>query len=252
MEEKFAEKLADLEETIRNTASKGGYVISFCREWVKAKPDPLYDFVVYRDQTRSYDLTKLLVGVPGPRNTPWEGGLFPMTMEWESGVVKPPRCRFPGRFHHPNVAPSGTICVRTLNEEEMWRPDMSIPEMMFSIQQILAHPDTRSPAQSAAYHCYMNSIEQYNAIAETHARKYQPDRFLEIAREAFRNPGGFPSILVNSPEQEPRERPRPPPIQVSNKDPVANRSCFCSCCAWGNTRGFWDSRLQMRFFFPGG
>jgi len=80
------------------------------------KPDPLFGFVVYREAIQSYryydmnkDIPKLLVGIPGPKRTVWEGGLYPVVFEWKDDPKKPPRCRLPGGFHHPNIYPSGTI-----------------------------------------------------------------------------------------------------------------------------------------------
>ena len=33
--------------------------------------------------------------------------------------VKPPKCKFPEGFYHPNVYPSGTVCLSILNEERV-------------------------------------------------------------------------------------------------------------------------------------
>ena len=33
---------------------------------------------------------------------------------------KPPKCKFVPPLFHPNVYPSGTICLSILNEEEGW------------------------------------------------------------------------------------------------------------------------------------
>nr|GMD49743.1 SUMO-conjugating enzyme SCE1 [Ipomoea batatas]GMD51754.1 SUMO-conjugating enzyme SCE1 [Ipomoea batatas]GMD55271.1 SUMO-conjugating enzyme SCE1 [Ipomoea batatas] len=30
---------------------------------------------------------------------------------------KPPKCKFPQGFFHPNVYPSGTVCLSILNED---------------------------------------------------------------------------------------------------------------------------------------
>ena len=34
---------------------------------------------------------------------------------------KPPKCKFKPPLFHPNVYPSGTICLSILNEEQGWR-----------------------------------------------------------------------------------------------------------------------------------
>ena len=53
--------------------------------------------------------------------------MYPLTMEFtEEYPTRPPKCRFPKGFYHPNVYPSGTVCLSILNEEEDWRPAISI------------------------------------------------------------------------------------------------------------------------------
>ena len=253
VEEKFAKEIADLKQKIGNSGSNRGRVLSFCRQWMIRKPDPLYDFVIYRNHVPHGcdDLSSLLVGVPGPLRTPWEGCLLPMLMEWKWGTDRPPRCRFPPGTHLPNNSPTGWIYVSNLNEEESWRPNITIPELLFSLQQIIAHPDVRSPYQAEAYHSFVDRKDEYDQIAREQARKYTPDRFLELAREAFHRAENLPSILVADSQQSPRTPPVEPTIAEDNKDPVQNRPCVCSCCAWGTATGGWDSNLEMRFLFCG-
>ena len=217
------------------------------------KPDPFYDFVIYRNHVPHGwdDSDHLLVGVPGPLRTPWKGCLLPMLMEWKWGADKPPKCRFPRGIHHPNIYPSGTIAISNLNKEESWRPNITIPELLFSIQQILAHPDIHSPSQAEAYHSFVNRKDEYDRIVLEQARKYNPDRFLELAREAFQSAENLPSILVEDSQHSPRTPPVEPTIAEENKDPVQNRPCVCSCCAGGTATGGWDSNLEMRFLFCG-
>ena len=87
--------------------------------------------------------------IPGKTGTDWEGGYFPLTMEFgEDYPAKPPKvalcqtdctmqtrllhragdcdahvrplllpqCKFQANFFHPNVYPSGTVCLSILNE----------------------------------------------------------------------------------------------------------------------------------------
>ena len=261
MDEKYQElekKHKDLVKKYHERVALGGnsgFVMKFCRDWMVRKPDPLFDFVVYReamqyDDTKSYrnslnnDVTKLLVGIPGPKRTVWEGGLYPVIFHWaRSGPVKPPLCKLPAGFHHPNIFPSGTISHPSLNEEAGWRPDFTIPELMFDIQQLLAHPNVNSPAQAEAYHCYMDDKNKYDQIAAEIAQTHTPERFNQIATDSTQ------WVPVEDSSQEPKEAPAEPPLAEGNKDPVHKKPCSCSCCAWGKATGMWDRRLQMRFLW---
>jgi ubiquitin-conjugating enzyme E2 I len=61
--------------------------------------------------------------IPGPEKTPWEGGLYTLIMEFpEEYPNKPPRCSFSPTLFHPNIYPSGTVCLSILNEDEDWKP----------------------------------------------------------------------------------------------------------------------------------
>lgn len=49
---------------------------------------------------------------------------------------------------HPNVYPSGTVCLSILNEEEDWKPVISIKQILLGIQKLLKdEPNINSPAQ---------------------------------------------------------------------------------------------------------
>ena len=87
--------------------------------------------------------------IPGKADTDWAGGFYPLTMEFtEDYPTKPPKvcararlcssirgpcdrcsstdvlatppvplqCKFPAGFFHPNIYPSGTVCLSILNE----------------------------------------------------------------------------------------------------------------------------------------
>ena len=60
--------------------------------------------------------------------TPWEGGEYKLQLEFsEDYPNKPPKCRFRPVLFHPNIYPSGTVCLSILNEDEDWRPNLSLP-----------------------------------------------------------------------------------------------------------------------------
>ncbi|KAK5632128.1 hypothetical protein RRF57_007842 [Xylaria bambusicola] len=72
-------------------------------------------------------------GIPGKEKTIWEGGLFKMTMIFPDGKFTPP-------LFHPNVYPSGTVCLSILNEDEGWRPAITIKQIALGVQDLLDNP----------------------------------------------------------------------------------------------------------------
>lgn len=114
-------------------------------------------------------------GIPGKEGTDWEGGLYKVTMEFSDEYPsKPPKCRFVPPLFHPNVYPSGTICLSILNEEEGWRPAITVKQMLLGIQDLLDSPNTASPAQSEAYNLCVSNKTEYKRRVKAEALKNTP------------------------------------------------------------------------------
>jgi ubiquitin-conjugating enzyme E2 I len=91
-----------------------------------------------------------------PMQTDWEGGYFPLTLNFsEDYPSKPPKCKFPQGFFHPNVYPSGTVCLSILNEDSGWRPAITVKQILVGIQDLLDQPNPADPAQTEGYHLFI-------------------------------------------------------------------------------------------------
>ncbi|KAJ6597108.1 ubiquitin-conjugating enzyme/RWD-like protein [Mycena vulgaris] len=95
----------------------------------------------------SMNLMEWEVGIPGKSGTPWEGGLFKLIMNFPEGKFSPP-------LFHPNVYPSGTVCLSILDEEKSWKPAITIK------QDLMDDPNVNDPAQSDAYTMFKKRIKQ--------------------------------------------------------------------------------------------
>lgn len=123
----------------------------------------------------SLNIMKWNCGVPGKENTDWSGGLYNITMEFsEDYPSKPPKCKFSPPLFHPNVYPSGTICLSILNEDEDWRPAITIKQMLIGIQDLLDNANTDSPAQAEAYQLLISNKDEYQRRVRLEARKNTP------------------------------------------------------------------------------
>lgn len=71
----------------------------------------------------------------------------------------------PGKFvpplFHPNVYPSGTVCLSILNEEEAWKPSITIKQILLGVQDLLNDPNPESPAQAEAYNLFKKDRVEY-------------------------------------------------------------------------------------------
>ncbi len=103
----------------------------------------------------STNLMKWEAGIPGKVGTIWGGGLFRLSMEFSDEYpLKPPKCKFVPPLFHPNIYPSGTVCLSILNEEEDWRPAITIKQILQGIQELLDSPNPKSPAQAEAFQLF--------------------------------------------------------------------------------------------------
>lgn len=87
--------------------------------------------------------------------TGWEGGLYKLRMIFKDDYPStPPKCKFEPPLFHPNVYPSGTVCLSLLDEEKDWRPAITIKQILLGIQDLLNEPNIKDPAQAEAYTIY--------------------------------------------------------------------------------------------------
>ncbi|KAJ5229631.1 hypothetical protein N7489_010339 [Penicillium chrysogenum] len=122
------------------------------------------------------DLKNWECAIPGKANTLWEGGLFKLDLIFpDEYPTKPPKCKFTPALFHPNVYPSGTVCLSILNEEEGWRPAITIKQLLLGIQDLLDDPNPESPAQAEAYNLFKKDRPQYERRVRMVVRENQPN-----------------------------------------------------------------------------
>ncbi|KAE8782496.1 SUMO-conjugating enzyme SCE1 [Hordeum vulgare] len=111
--------------------------------------------------------------IPGKQGTDWEGGNYPLTLHFsEDYPSKPPKCKFPTNFFHPNVYPSGTVCLSILNEDSGWRPAITVKQILVGIQDLLDLPNPADPAQTDGYHLYIQDLVEYKRRVRVQAKQY--------------------------------------------------------------------------------
>ncbi|CCW62880.1 unnamed protein product [Phytomonas sp. EM1] len=119
------------------------------------------------------DLLHWEASIPGKPGTPWEGGHFRLLMNFtEDYPTRPPKCVFSPVLFHPNIYPSGTVCLSILNEEKDWRPNITIKQILLSIQELLNNPNIKDPAQEEPYRVYVRDIKEYEQRVREEVRKH--------------------------------------------------------------------------------
>ncbi len=118
-------------------------------------------------EDKGQNLFKWICGIPGRKGTVWENATYKMIMEFsEDYPGKPPKCKFipvNGKvLFHPNIYPSGTVCLSILNEDEDWKPSITIKQILLGIQDLLEHPSASSPAQAEPYQLFTANKGEYD------------------------------------------------------------------------------------------
>ncbi|KAJ5787257.1 Ubiquitin-conjugating enzyme E2 [Penicillium paradoxum] len=155
------------------------------KQWRRDHP---FGFVAKPTRTAQggLDLKNWECAVPGKANTLWEGGLFKMSLIFPDGerrntflLADDPFTNPDGKFvpplFHPNVYPSGTVCLSILNEEEDWRPAITIKQLLLGIQDLLDDPNPESPAQADAYNLFKKDRPAYERRVRQVVRENQPN-----------------------------------------------------------------------------
>ncbi|KAK8934610.1 SUMO-conjugating enzyme SCE1 [Platanthera zijinensis] len=111
--------------------------------------------------------------IPGKQGTDWEGGYFPLTLHFsEDYPSKPPKCKFSPGFFHPNVYPSGTVCLSILNEDTGWRPAITVKQILVGIQDLLDQPNPADPAQTDGYQLFIQDPVEYKRRVRQQSKQY--------------------------------------------------------------------------------
>ncbi|KAJ1972357.1 SUMO conjugating enzyme Hus5 [Dimargaris xerosporica] len=144
------------------------------KQWRKDHP---YGFYARPNKAAdgTLDLMVWQAGIPGKAGTDWEYGVYKLVMQFpEEYPVKPPKCKFTPPLFHPNVYPSGTVCLSIVNENEGWRPGITIKQILLGIQELLDNPNPLSPAQSEAYGLFKKNPAVYRKRVLQQAKENYP------------------------------------------------------------------------------
>ncbi|PWN30408.1 ubiquitin-conjugating enzyme [Jaminaea rosea] len=144
------------------------------KAWRKDHP-----FGFYARPTKAEDgsmnLMKWEAGIPGKAGSLWEGGMYKLTLDFpEEFPTKPPKCKFTPPLFHPNVYPSGTVCLSILDEDKNWRASINVKQILLGIQDLLTEPNNADPAQAPAYHLFQTDKAAYDKRIRQQAREMVP------------------------------------------------------------------------------
>ncbi|TYG48969.1 hypothetical protein ES288_D10G057900v1 [Gossypium darwinii] len=123
--------------------------------------------------------------IPDKKGTDWEGGYFPLTLNFsEEYPSKPPKCKFPNGFFHPNVYPSGIVCLSILSERGGWRPSITVKQILVGIQDLLDQPNATDAAQTEGHQLYVSA---FRSTCDTIRHDFWEGLFLCVTIEILKS-----------------------------------------------------------------
>eukprot|EP00921_Rhytidocystis_pertsovi_P017866 GHVQ01028053.1.p1 GENE.GHVQ01028053.1~~GHVQ01028053.1.p1 ORF type:complete len:162 (-),score=20.05 GHVQ01028053.1:387-872(-) len=144
-------------------------------EWRRDHPHGFSARYGVSEDGKGQDMMKWECKIPGKVGSIWEGGEYCMTMEFsEDYPSKPPKCKFVPVLFHPNIYPSGTVCLSILNEDEDWKPSITIKQLLLGIQDLLDNPNPQSPAQAEPYMLFQQNRAEYIRKVKVQATEMKP------------------------------------------------------------------------------
>lgn len=110
--------------------------------------------------------------IEGPKDTPFEGGVFLAKLTFPSDYpLSPFKMKFDPPLFHPNVYPDGNVCISILHTgedrtgyesaSERWSPVQSVEKVILSVISMLAEPNLESGANIDCCKLYRENKEEY-------------------------------------------------------------------------------------------
>ncbi|KAA1467046.1 hypothetical protein DENSPDRAFT_67182 [Dentipellis sp. KUC8613] len=116
------------------------------RELAELRSSPPEGVRVAVNEDNMLDVTGI---IEGPEGTPYAGGYFRVKFKFtDEFPAAPPKCWFTTKIFHPNVSPTGDICVSTLKKD--WNPSYGIGHILVTVKCLLIYPNPDSALDEEA------------------------------------------------------------------------------------------------------
>ncbi|GAA5808247.1 hypothetical protein MFLAVUS_001635 [Mucor flavus] len=131
------------------------------------------------------DLTQIEAWIRGPDGTPYQDGYFKVRLTLDENFPEtPPKGNFITKIFHPNVSPSGEICVNTLKKD--WKPELGIEHVLLTIKCLLIVPNPESALNEEAGKLLLEQYDDYAKRARLYTSiqaKSGKSEFLQLEKD---------------------------------------------------------------------
>ncbi len=114
----------------------------------------------------------LLGCLPGPKDTPYDGGIYYVDIELDDQYpFVPPKMRFITKVWHPNISSAnGAICLDILKDQ--WSPALTLKTALLSLQALLSSPQPDDPQDAVVARQYLGSLREFQQTAKQWTEEY--------------------------------------------------------------------------------
>ena len=114
---------------------------------------------------------RLLCTICGPSDSPYEGGIFNLKLEFPPDYpFKPPQATFLTNVYHPNITAHGMICADLFTAA--WCPSWTIAPILIAMISFLDDPNADEALDWAIAHQYKNMRALFDQTARFYTKKY--------------------------------------------------------------------------------
>ncbi|KAI7906544.1 ubiquitin-conjugating enzyme/RWD-like protein [Cokeromyces recurvatus] len=120
-------------------------------------------------------LTDLEAYIKGPPDSPYEKGLFKLTIQIPQNYpFDPPQIRFITSIYHPNIDDAGRICADILKKGERggWKPALNLSTTLILLSQLLADPNPDDPLDADIAKEFQLDYPTFKQKAIEYTKKY--------------------------------------------------------------------------------
>jgi ubiquitin-conjugating enzyme E2 D/E len=117
------------------------------------------------------DVSKLRVTLSPPDHTPYEEGVFFLSMTIpQQYPASPPNIKFETKIYHPNINEDGTICLEQLKSD--WNASYTLKHAIEFIYCLMEHPNWDTPLVPAIGCEHDKDPEEFERKARDWTKKY--------------------------------------------------------------------------------
>ena len=128
------------------------------------------------------NITEWQATIAGPQGTPYEGGLFSLSVSFPKEYpFRPPQVKFITPIYHCNVNNSGSICLDILKGE--WSPALTISKVLLSICSLLADPNPNDPLVGSIAKLYKRNKIEHDSNAREWTIQYASGEIINLNKK---------------------------------------------------------------------